>query len=102
ERPHPGWGVEGSGGRELGVFVDGREVGAPPISLDDVAPGRHLVRVQGPERLYEPYEDSVKLEAGERRSLGPVRLHVLRGHLDLRAGAGAEGARVAVDGKPVA
>jgi hypothetical protein len=35
------------------------------------------------------------------RSLGPVRLRVLRGKLDVRAGDGADGAAIAVDGRRV-
>jgi hypothetical protein len=89
-------------GDGLQVFVDGRDVGAPPVSLGSVEPGRHVVRIIGDARHYQPYEQTVKLDRGELRSLGPVRLRVLAGRLELRAGDGADGARVAVDGRPVA
>jgi len=88
-------------GTGLHVQVDGRDVGAPPVTLNDVTPGEHTVRILGAERYYQPYEEVVRLERGEVRSLGPVRLRVLRGRLDLRAGAGSDGAAVAVDGKRV-
>jgi len=88
-------------GAGLRVFVDDRDVGAPPISLDAVEPGDHTVRVAGTDRYYQPYEASVHLGRGEVRSLGPVRLRVIRGRLQLIAGDGSEGARVAVDGRPV-
>ena len=88
-------------GSGLHVTVDGRDVGAPPVTLNDVAPGEHTVRILGDERFYQPYEEVVKLDRGEVRSLGPVRLRVLRGKLDLRAGEGADGAAVAVDGRRV-
>jgi hypothetical protein len=88
-------------GTGLHVMVDGRDVGAPPVTLNDVTPGEHTVRILGPERYYQPYEEVVKLERGEVRSLGPVRLRVLRGRLELRAGAGSEGAAVAVDGRRI-
>jgi hypothetical protein len=88
-------------GTGLHVLVDGREVGAPPVTLNDVTPGEHTVRILGPERFYQPYEEVVKLERGEVRSLGPVRLRVLRGRLELRAGDGSDGAAIAVDGRRV-
>jgi hypothetical protein len=88
-------------GTGLHVLVDGRDVGAPPVTLNDVAPGEHTVRILGAERYYQPYEETVRLDRGEVRSLGPVRLRVLRGKLDLRAGEGSDGAAVSVDGKRV-
>ncbi|HEX7669401.1 MAG TPA: carboxypeptidase regulatory-like domain-containing protein, partial [Polyangiaceae bacterium] len=89
-------------GDGLHVLVDGRDLGAPPVSLRDVEPGAHTVRVVGAAGLYEPYEETVKLDSGEVRSLGPIRLHVLKGRLKLSAGDGAEGATIAVDGHRVA
>jgi hypothetical protein len=59
------------------------------------------VRILGDDRYYQPYEEVVRLDRGEVRSLGPVRLHVLRGRLELRAAEGAEGATVAVDGRRI-
>jgi hypothetical protein len=88
-------------GEGLRVLVDGRDLGAPPVSLRDVEPGAHTVRVLGAAGLYEPYEETVKLDGGEVRSLGPVRLRLLKGRLKLSAGEGANGAKIAVDGHPV-
>jgi hypothetical protein len=88
-------------GNGLHVFVDGRDAGVPPIALDHIEPGPHTVRVVGDERYYQPYEESVDLRLGEVRSLGPVRLRVIRGRLQLIAGDGTDGARVAVDGRRV-
>jgi hypothetical protein len=88
-------------GTGLHVVVDGRDVGAPPVTLNDVAPGEHTVRILGADRYYQPYEETVRLDRGEVRSLGPVRLRVLRGKLDLRAGEGSEGAAVSVDGRRI-
>jgi hypothetical protein len=88
-------------GTGLHVTVDGRDVGAPPVTLNDIAPGEHTVRILGDDRYYQPYEEVVRLDRGEVRSLGPVRLRVLRGRLELRASEGAEGATVAVDGRRI-
>ncbi|HEX4335896.1 MAG TPA: carboxypeptidase regulatory-like domain-containing protein [Polyangiaceae bacterium] len=100
ERATAGLSVAAIGGG-LHVTVDGRDVGAPPVTLNDVAPGEHTVRIVGDERFYQPYQEVVKLDRGEVRSLGPVRLRVLRGQLELRAGEGADGATIAVDGRRV-
>ncbi|HVW29043.1 MAG TPA: carboxypeptidase regulatory-like domain-containing protein [Polyangiaceae bacterium] len=88
-------------GTGLHVTVDGRDVGAPPVTLNDVTPGEHTVRILGDDRYYQPYEEVVRLDRGEVRSLGPVRLRVLRGKLELRPGEGSEGATVAVDGRRI-
>jgi serine/threonine-protein kinase len=88
-------------GDGLHVFVDGKDLGGPPVSLHDVEPGSHVVRVTGAEGLYDAYEQRVQLDHGEVRSLGPVRLHLLKGRLSLTAGEGADGATIAVDGRPV-
>jgi serine/threonine-protein kinase len=88
-------------GEGLHVFVDGRDLGSPPVSLHDVQPGSHTVRVSGETGLYEPYEQTLQLDRGEVRSLGPVRLHLLKGRLSLSAGDGADGAKIEVDGHPV-
>lgn len=88
-------------GQGLRVFVDGRDLGPPPVAIRDIEPSTHVVRVMGPGNLYQPYEETVKVEPGEARSLGPVRLKLLRGRLSLSAGDGADGARVEVDGRRV-
>ena len=76
-------------GDGLSVFVDGKNLGSPPVSLKDVEPGTHTVRVAGADGAYEAYEQTVKVETGEIRSLGPIRLHLLKGRLHLTAGDGA-------------
>jgi hypothetical protein len=89
-------------GDGLQVYVDGKDLGAPPVTLADVDPGPHSVRIVGVSGAYAPYEEVVKLDRGEVRSLGPVRLHVLTGRLLLSAGEDADGAQISVDGKRVA
>jgi len=100
EEQHAGLSVAAVGDG-LRVLVDGREVGAPPVSLADIEPGSHSVRVVGDSRYYAPYEETVKLDRAEVRSIGPVRLHLLKGRLELSAGDGAAGAQIAVDGKRI-
>jgi serine/threonine-protein kinase len=100
ERVHADLSVSGVGDG-LRVFVDGRDLGAPPIAIRDIEPDTHVVRVTGPGRSYEPYEETVRLEPGESRSLGPVRLKLIRGRLELLPGDGSEGATVIVDGRHV-
>jgi hypothetical protein len=85
----------------LRVYVDGRDVGMPPITLDALAPGSHVVRVVGDEGLYAPFEETVSLSPGEVRSLGTIKLAVKQGRLTLQPGVGALGADVQVDGRPV-
>lgn len=89
-------------GEGLSVYVDGKNLGAPPVSLRDVEPGQHTVRVAGADGAYEAYEQTVKVDTGEVRSLGPVRLRLLKGRLHLEAGEGAADASITVDGKRVA
>jgi hypothetical protein len=71
------------------------------VTIRDIDPDTHVVRVTGPGRLYEPYEETVRLEAGEARSLGPVRLKLIRGKLELLPGEGSDGATISVDGRHI-
>ncbi len=88
-------------GSNLRVVIDGQDLGAPPVTIHDVAPGTHSVRVLGDSGYYEAYDQSVNVEAGELRSLGPIRLRVLKGRLELTDGPDSEGAYVTVDGRRV-
>jgi serine/threonine-protein kinase len=88
-------------GTDLRVFLDGRDVGAPPVDLKGLEPGVHVVRVVGPGDTYQAYEETIELRSGEVRTLGPVRLKVQKGTLTLEAGPGAEGAQVWVDNQPI-
>lgn len=88
-------------GSNLRVVIDGQDLGAPPVTIHDVAPGTHSVRVLGDSGYYEVYDQSVNVEPGELRSLGPIRLRVLKGRLELTDGPDSEGASVTVDGRRV-
>jgi hypothetical protein len=62
------------------IVVDGRAVGSAPGALDDLAPGRHRVRVVAADRI--PWEREVNLLPGEKQmlrarlSMAPPRLRV--------------------------
>lgn len=100
--------VQGSAGLRVAadgdvrVSVDGRDLGAPPVSLDEVEPGDHIVKVTGRSGFYQPYEEKLALRPGEVRSIGPIRLNVLKARLHIEIGDGADGARVRLDGRSIA
>jgi hypothetical protein len=82
--------AEGSG---LKLFVDGKEVGPLPQELTDMTPGDHVIRVGGNDR-YAPHEEHVLVEADKLRTIGPLRLKVVKGLAMIEPGANAEGAKV--------
>jgi serine/threonine-protein kinase len=87
-------------GSGLKLYLDGQEVGELPQTAKDIPPGDHLVRVAGNDR-YEPWEEHVTLDEGETRTIGPLKLRVLKGLATFKAGPGADGARVLLDGRLV-
>lgn len=86
-------------GEDLRVFLDGKDLGPPPVDIDEIAPGEYLIRVEGPE--YEPIEERVILHAEEVRTVGPLMPQRLHATLFLEAGANAHGATVELDGNIV-
>lgn len=87
-------------GSGLKLFVDGQEIGELPQTAKNLAPGEHTVRVAGNDR-YEPWEEKLTLEDGEMKSLGPLKLKVVKGLATFKPGPGADGARVLLDGRLV-
>ena len=87
-------------GSGLRLYVDGQEVGELPQSAKNLTPGEHTLRVAGSDR-YEAWEERVTLEDGETKTLGPLRLRVKKGLATFKAGPGADGARVLLDGRLV-
>jgi serine/threonine-protein kinase len=87
-------------GSGLKLYVDGQEVGELPQTAKNLAPGEHTLRVAGSDR-YEPWEERVILDDNEMKSIGPLRLKVLKGLATFKPGPGAEGARVLLDGRLV-
>jgi hypothetical protein len=87
-------------GSGLRLFVDGQEYGELPQTAKGIAPGEHTLKVAGSDR-YEPWEEKISLEEGEMKTVGPLRLRVLKGLATFKAGPGADGARVLLDGRLV-
>jgi hypothetical protein len=80
-------------GSGLKLWVDGKEIGALPQDLKEVSSGEHTIKVGGNDR-YETYEEKVNLSNDEQKSIGPLKLKVLRGVADIEPGANADGAKV--------
>lgn len=64
------------------VFLDGTEKGTLPTDLSDVKPGSHKLKFDAGDR-YERLEQSVDVEAGKMKEVGPVKLKVLKGQIIL-------------------
>jgi serine/threonine-protein kinase len=87
-------------GSGLKLWIDGQEFGELPQTAKGLAAGEHTLRIAGSDR-YQPWEDKVTLSDGEIQNVGPVRLRVLKGLATFKAGPGADGARVLLDGRLV-
>lgn len=64
------------------VFLDGTEKGTLPVDLADVKPGSHKLKFDAGDR-YERLEQSVDVEAGKMKEIGPIKLKVLKGQIIL-------------------
>ncbi len=64
------------------VFLDGTEKGSLPADLTDVKPGSHKLRFDAGDR-YERLDQSVDVEAGKLKEIGPIKLKVLKGQIIL-------------------
>lgn len=56
------------------VWVDGTEFGPAPITVRDLRPGQHSVRIIDPSHRSKSYDGMVTLAPGESRQLGPIAL----------------------------
>jgi serine/threonine-protein kinase len=91
-----GTGVRVSGeGPGLTLLVDGHEIGPLPQELKDLTPGEHKIRVQGEH--FETYEQTVLVTPNEMQTIGPLRLKVTKGLAHIKAGNGADGAKVILE-----
>lgn len=99
ESPKLGTGIHASAkGSGLKLYVDGQEMGALPQTLKDMEPGDHVIRIAGSPR-YEPWEKRVQVQRDQMLTLGPVDLKVIKGLATIKAGPGADDARVLLDGR---
>ncbi|MDI1451220.1 PEGA domain-containing protein [Polyangium sp. 6x1] len=73
------------------VWVDGTEKGVLPVELKDITAGSHKLKFEAGDR-YDRMEQSVDIEAGKLKEIGPIKLKVLRGQIILELAT--EGAAV--------
>lgn len=64
------------------VLVDGKERGVLPVTLTDLTPGEHKIKIDGGER-YEALEKTITVKADQVQDLGETKLKVLKGRLTL-------------------
>lgn len=76
----------------LRLSVDGQDRGPLPAKVEDLAPGEHVVRLEGNDR-YLPHEAKLVLEPSRTTTYRPT-LIVQRGELRIEAGENSTGARV--------
>jgi serine/threonine-protein kinase len=98
-----GTGLKVAGGQPgVKVFVDGAEKGGLPLSLTDLSPGDHKIKIDGGDR-YQPDERTVSVVAGEVKDLGEIKLKVVKGvvTLDLRTVGASVVLSGTADGKKV-
>lgn len=79
-------------GRGIKLSVDGKDVGPLPQELKDLAPGDHLVHLDGGDR-YESFEKHVTVEADQMQTIEP-KLRVKKGLATIKLGDNADGAKV--------
>ncbi len=82
----------GSLGKDLRLFVDGKDRGSLPVTLDDVDPGRHSIRIAGGS-VFEPHEEQVELREGQMMELNP-KLKAKPARVTVAASDGADGAAI--------
>lgn len=73
------------------LYVDGKEIGPLPQELKDMDPGEHVVKIAGDR--YEAWEKRINVEEGQVQPIEP-KLKVVKGLATIKAGTGADGARV--------
>jgi len=94
--PSTGTGVQvGKLPKGMHVFVDGKDRGAPPLTIDDLKPGDHTIKIAGNDR-YKNWIEAVELEDGTIKELEP-ELSLLKGVLEVKAGANADGADITLE-----
>jgi hypothetical protein len=74
---------------DLHVFVDGKDRGAVPAKITDLAPGDYTVKLEG-SPLYAPFEQKVTVEADKLLTFEP-KLKVVKGLITVKPGIDADG-----------
>jgi hypothetical protein len=82
-------------GDGLMLHIDGRKVGPLPQELKDMTAGEHLVKVDGEH--FASWEQRVTVEPDQMQTIGPLKLKVTKGLAHIKAGGGADGARVVLE-----
>ncbi len=82
--------------KDVHVVLDGQDRGVAPLTLNNLTPGEHTLRLAG-NSGYAPYEQRIALESDKLTTVEPT-LTMLKGTLTLRRAAGLDGAR-AVDAR---
>jgi hypothetical protein len=94
--PSTGTGVQiGKLPKGMHVFVDGKDRGAPPLTIDDLTAGEHTVKISGNDR-FKTWIETVELDDGTIKELEP-ELSLLKGVLEVKAGANADGADITLE-----
>jgi hypothetical protein len=73
------------------LSVDGKEIGPLPQELKDMTPGEHVIKIAGDR--YESWEKRINVESDQMQTIEP-KLKVVKGLATIKAGTGADGAKV--------
>jgi serine/threonine-protein kinase len=94
--PESGTGIRASAkAKGVRLFVDGVDRGELPVSIEDLTPGTHEIRIAGND-AYKPYTEQITVAAGEMKQVEPS-LELLKGVARVELGANAAGAQVTLE-----
>jgi hypothetical protein len=82
----------GALGKDLRLFLDGKDRGALPVTVTELDPGDHAIRITGNPN-YSDYQENVSLRQGQLLELAP-KLTVVKRMAELEAGIGSDGAEI--------
>ena len=74
------------------LFVDDKERGSLPLTVTDLEPGEHEIKIAGNNRFRE-WTETVEVSAGSIEELEP-KLELLKGVLEVKEGTNASGADI--------
>lgn len=79
-------------GPGLMLTVDGQQKGPLPITVTDLKPGQHNIRIDGNER-FKPYVEQIEVAEGELKPIEP-KLEIVKGIARIEAGENTDGAKI--------